>query len=91
VITAYGSIRSAVDSIHAGAADYLTKPFEPEELQIAVHSAVKLHDLISENRQLQAAISGAGRHRRLIGESPAMQALLERAWKARLYSIISVT
>jgi DNA-binding NtrC family response regulator len=78
VATAYGSIRSAIECIQAGASDYLTKPFEPEQLQIAVERAVKLRDLLQENRQLQAAVSGAYRRRRLIGDSRAMQRLREQ-------------
>ncbi len=75
VVTAFGSIRSAIQCIQAGASDYLTKPFEPEELQFAVQSALRLHDLMQENRQLQAAVSGAAPRRRLVGNSPAMLAL----------------
>jgi len=75
VVTAYGSIRSAIECIQAGASDYLTKPFEPEELQFAVQSALRLHDLMQENRQLQAAVSGAAPRRRLVGDSHAMLAL----------------
>ena len=77
VVTAYGSIRSAIDCIKAGAANYITKPFEPEDLQLAVDSAVRLHDLLRENLQLQAAVSGAHPRRRLVGESPAMHRLRE--------------
>ena len=55
VVTAHGTIRSAVKSIHDGAADYLTKPFEPEQLEIAVHNAIKLRDILRENEQLKAA------------------------------------
>ncbi|MHB1585496.1 MAG: sigma-54-dependent transcriptional regulator [Acidiferrobacteraceae bacterium] len=76
VITAYGTIRSAVSSIHAGAADYLTKPFEPEALEIAVHNALKLRDVIRENQRLKAAARGA-RKQRLAGTSPAAARLLE--------------
>jgi two-component system response regulator AtoC len=75
VVTAFGSIRSAIECIQAGASDYLTKPFEPEELQFAVQSALRLHDLMQENRQLQAAVSGATTRGRLVGDSPAMLAL----------------
>jgi DNA-binding NtrC family response regulator len=78
VVTAYGSIRSAIECIQAGASDYLTKPFEPEELQFAVQSAVRLHDLMQENRQLHAAVSGAHRKCRLVGESKAMQRLRDQ-------------
>lgn len=76
VITAYGTIRSAVSSIHAGAADYLTKPFEPEALEIAVHNALKLRDVIRENQRLKAAARG-GRKQQLTGTSPAAARLLE--------------
>ncbi|MCG6943061.1 MAG: sigma-54 dependent transcriptional regulator [Thiohalocapsa sp.] len=78
VATAYGSIRSAIECIQAGASDYLTKPFEPEQLQIAVERAVQLHDLLQENRQLHAAVSGAYRRHRLVGDSPAMLRLHEQ-------------
>ncbi|MHB1951346.1 MAG: sigma-54-dependent transcriptional regulator [Acidiferrobacteraceae bacterium] len=76
VITAYGTIRSAVSSIHAGAADYLTKPFEPEALEIAVHNALKLRDVMRENQRLKAA-ARASRAQRLAGTSPAAMRLLE--------------
>jgi DNA-binding NtrC family response regulator len=78
VATAYGSIRSAIECIQAGASDYLTKPFEPEELQFAVQRAVRLRDLMQENRRLQAAVSDSRRPSRLVGESPAMQRLRQQ-------------
>jgi two-component system response regulator AtoC len=85
VVTAYGSIRSAVQSIQAGACDYLTKPFEPEELQIVVHNALKLRDVLSENVQLHAVVANAVPHHRLLGESPAMQALHEEITRIAPY------
>jgi two-component system response regulator AtoC len=78
VVTAYGSIRSAIECVQAGASDYLTKPFEPEELQLAVQGAMRLHDLLQENRQLHAAVSSAQRKCRLVGESEAMHRLREQ-------------
>lgn len=77
VVTAHGSISSAVASIHAGAADYLTKPFEPEALEIAVHNALKLRHILRENQRLRADAQQRhpGTHR-LIGESTSMKRLL---------------
>jgi len=77
VMTAYGSIRSAIECIRAGAVNYVTKPFEPEDLELAVSAAVRLHDLLRENQQLHAAVSDARPRRRLVGNSPAMRRLLE--------------
>ena len=85
VVTAYGSIRSAVQSIQAGACDYLTKPFEPEELQIVVHNALKLRDVLRENEQLHAVVANAVPHRRLLGDSPAMQALRDEITRIAPY------
>ncbi len=78
VVTAYGSIRSAIQCIKSGANDYLTKPFEPEELQFAVQSALRLRDLTQENSRLQAVIQGAQPYRRLVGKSPVMVRLQEQ-------------
>ncbi len=77
IITAHGTISSAVESIHAGASDYLTKPFEPAALEIAVHNALKLRQILKENARLRAdASTRATTRRRLIGTSPRMQQLM---------------
>jgi DNA-binding NtrC family response regulator len=78
VVTAYGSIRSAIECIQAGASNYLTKPFEPEELQFAVQNAVRYRDLLRENLQLHAVVRDNRRSSRLVGEGPAMQQLREQ-------------
>ena len=85
VVTAFGSIRSAIECIQAGATDYLCKPFEPEDLEFTVQSAVRLHDLLEENRRLHAVVSTAQSGRRLIGESPAMHALMEEIRRVSPY------
>ncbi len=77
VITAHGTIKSAVASIHAGATDYLTKPFEPEALEISVHNALKLRDILRENQHLKAAVTQALPKKGMIGKSLAAQHLLE--------------
>jgi two-component system response regulator AtoC len=85
VITAHGSIRSAVQSLQAGASDYLTKPVDPEDLLVAVKKALKLHQLLGENRRLQEAAADALPHRRLIGEGAAMRKLLEEVRRVAPY------
>ena len=53
VITAYGSVESAVKAIKAGAFDYITKPFENEEIRIIVSKAISYSRLQNENRYLR--------------------------------------
>ncbi|TCJ11537.1 sigma-54-dependent Fis family transcriptional regulator [Parasulfuritortus cantonensis] len=77
VLTAFGSIRSAIECIQAGATDYLTKPFEAEELLLAIQGALRLYDLLRENQRLHAVMSDARPRRRLIGDGPAMRRLRE--------------
>jgi DNA-binding NtrC family response regulator len=85
IVTAHGTIRSAVKSIHDGAADYLTKPFEPEQLEIAVHNAIKLRDILRENAQLKAEVSESRGTKRLVGGSRAAQQLLEEIQRVAPY------
>ncbi len=85
IVTAHGTIRSAVNSIHDGAADYLTKPFEPEQLEIAVHNAIKLRDILRENARLKAEVSESRGTRRLAGEGRAAQQLLEEIRRVAPY------
>jgi len=90
VMTAFGTIETAVRALKLGAFDYLTKPFEGDELVIAVKRAVEHGRLRRENALLRAggagepparggAGSGGGRGaQRLIGASPVMAQLREQ-------------
>jgi two-component system, NtrC family, response regulator AtoC len=75
VVTAYGSIRSAIDCIQAGAANYLTKPFEMEERVFAIKNALSYRDLMLENQQWHAMVMSDRGKKRLLGNSAAMQKL----------------
>jgi two-component system response regulator AtoC len=85
VVTAHGTIKSAVKSVSAGAADYLTKPFEPEELEIAVHNAINLRDILRENQRLKATVNQSLTGKQLLGESPATRHLIEEIEKVAPY------
>jgi len=85
VVTAHGTIKSAVKSVSAGAANYLTKPFEPEELEIAVHNALHLRDILRENQNLKATVRQALTGKQLLGESPATRHLIEEIQKVAPY------
>ena len=56
VMTAFGSIDSAVQAMKLGAEDYLTKPFNKEELLLNVSKALEHHQLVLENRHLRRFI-----------------------------------
>jgi two-component system response regulator AtoC len=60
IITAHGSIRSAVASTKQGAVDYLTKPFEPEEMELAVKNALRGTVLSDEVQRLRSSRSVTG-------------------------------
>ncbi len=77
IITAYATPRLAVEAIRAGAIDYLSKPFEPEELLHAVARCAERYRLLQENAALRAKTGEVHDLSRIIGECPAMRQLRE--------------
>jgi DNA-binding NtrC family response regulator len=73
LMTAFGSIDSAVEAMRAGAFDYITKPFEPEVALLALERALEHRVLEEENRRLRRAVDRTSAFGDLIGESPAMR------------------
>jgi len=73
LMTAFGSIDSAVDSMRAGAFDYITKPFEPDAVLLTLERAIERRNLEEENRRLRRAVDRTSSFGDLIGESPAMR------------------
>src|SRR4029450_10407071 len=74
VITAHGSERMAVEAVKAGAPDYLSKPFELDDLRLVVKNAAETVQLRRENFSLRRRIEVERSQRgALIGNSDAMQ------------------
>ena len=73
LMTAFGSIDSAVEAMRAGALDYITKPFEPDAVLVTVERALERRVLEQENRQLRRAVDRTSQLGDLIGASPAMR------------------
>ena len=72
MITAYATPKLAVEAIKAGAIDYLSKPFEPEELFHAVGRCAERYKLIQENVRLRTQTAQTIDVEQIIGESPRM-------------------
>jgi two-component system response regulator HydG len=73
LMTAFGSIESAVEAMRVGALDYVTKPFEPEVAVVAMERALERRSLEQENRNLRRAVDRTSQLGDLIGTSPAMR------------------
>ncbi len=77
MMTAYGHIDMAVESMRGGAYDFITKPFELDALVLRIEKALERSRLISENRRLQTQCRDPFTLERLVGKSPAMQRVFE--------------
>ncbi len=77
VVTAFGSTESAVEAMKLGASDYLTKPFQIDELKLCLENAFKKAMLEQENKQLKSELRKTASFDNLIGTSPAMQEVFE--------------
>jgi DNA-binding NtrC family response regulator len=81
LMTAYGTVSTAVEAMKRGASDYLTKPFERDELLVVVEKAIRHRRLEDEVVSLRGALRERYRLDNLIGGAPSMQAvfaLIER-------------
>jgi DNA-binding NtrC family response regulator len=77
MITAYASVDTAVQALKSGAYDYVTKPFDPDQLSRLVRNALQHGRLLRDNAQLRAALGDGPPRREIIGESAAMRQVFE--------------
>ena len=73
LMTAFGTLETAIEAVRHGAYDYLTKPFKLAEVTVAVRRALDDHHLRRENESLRAAVERQHGFDRMLGRSPVMQ------------------
>lgn len=76
LLTAYSSIKDAVRAIKEGAFDFISKPFEIDELAATVGNALRLHDAVRDNRRLREALAERSGFDNPVGSSPAFRRVL---------------
>jgi DNA-binding NtrC family response regulator len=77
IITAYGSIESAVKAMQLGASDYLLKPFKPDYLSLVMEKVAQQVKLSSEYNYLKRRLDKITRFDDIIGQSPAMKKIFD--------------
>lgn len=77
MITAYASVDTAVQALKEGAFDYITKPFDPDDMGHLIRNAVAQRKLTTENIQLRQKIDELSKFDEIIGESPSMKRVFE--------------
>jgi two-component system response regulator HydG len=77
VITAYANMETAIAAIRAGAYDFVTKPFDMDELALTIERALKHRALREEVKRLRRAVDGTQRFDDILGGSPAMTKMCE--------------
>ncbi len=77
VMTAYSTVKNAVQSMRNGAYDYISKPFDIDELDITVQKALQFRDILRDNQRLRAELDEHQQIESLVGESPAFRRVLQ--------------
>ncbi len=73
ILTAQGTVETAVEAIKEGAYDYMTKPIEPQRLKILLEKVVERHDTLREVKVLRKQLREKGSFGRMIGSSAQMR------------------
>src|ERR1700752_1210616 len=76
VMTAFGSVETAVEAMKAGASDYVLKPFSLSEMRMVVRKELDVRNLREENRSLREALGKRYAHPNVVARSPKMQEVL---------------
>ena len=76
LMTAYGTVETAIEAMKAGASDYVLKPFSMEEIKLIIGKELDVRRLREENRDLREALGERYRFENIVGQSAKMQEVL---------------
>src|SRR5258708_24720232 len=76
VMTAFGTVETAVEAMKGGASDYVLKPFSLSEMRMVIRKELDVRDLREENRSLREALGKRYVHPNVVGRSPKMPEVL---------------
>jgi two-component system, NtrC family, response regulator AtoC len=77
VLTAYGTVETAVEAMKRGAADYILKPFDVDALELTVRKALEMQQYRTENRFLHEQVNSVPSFESLVGDSLAIEAVYD--------------
>ncbi len=77
MITAFGSIATAIEAMKNGAQDYLLKPFDPDELGLLIEKVMEMQAQNRENQYLREQVKDRSRFESIIGQSAPMQEIFD--------------
>ena len=87
MMTAYGTIKTAVEAVKLGAYDFITKPFELEEIRMIIQKALDMKQLSGENEKLREILSENVVLKGIVGNSPEMIKVFETIKKVVNYDV----
>ncbi len=77
MMTAFGTVEKAVEAMKKGASDYITKPFQNEELKLTVRKTLGMYRLVKQNQLLQKELSNRYQFDNMVGKSKPMLKIFE--------------
>jgi DNA-binding NtrC family response regulator len=78
IMTAYGTIETAVEAVQKGAYDYITKPFRKERILLTINKVMKWREMVRENLALRQALEERDSFSCMVGASPVMKEIFEQ-------------
>jgi len=77
MMTAYGTVEKAVEAMKKGAYDYITKPFQNQELMLTIRKALDMRNMLKQNRMLHEELSAKYKFDNIVGKSKPMLKIYE--------------